>query len=204
MSTFRELLLFSFSYRLRFTSSDQSAQSIYFFLVSFLVGYMFLESVLFLLGCPVCWHIIVHIFFFLVFLQHKCYFSSFSYYFICFADLPLLLREPGQKFVSFVYLLNELALGFIDFYFCFLISISSLIFIISFLLLPLAFVCSFFLLILLDVRLGCLLQIFLICLKKTCIPVHSPLNTAFVNPVGSVCFCLFCVVIVFLLAHIFL
>ena len=79
----------------------------------------------------------------MVFLQYKCDFSSFSYYFIYFADLPLLLREPGQKFVDFVYLLNELAFGFIDFYFCFLISvlfISSLVFIISFLLLTLAFV----------------------------------------------------------------
>ena len=145
---FRELLLFSFSCRLRFTSSDQSVQSIYFFLDSALVGYMFLETFIFLLGCPVCWHIIVHsisffFFFFLVFLQYKCDFSSFSYYFIYFADLPLLLREPGQKFVDFVYLLNELAFGFIDFYFCFLISvlfISSLVFIISFLLLTLAFV----------------------------------------------------------------
>ena len=57
---FRELLLFSFSCRLRFTSSDQSVQSIYFFLDSALVGYMFLETFIFLLGCPVCWHIIVH------------------------------------------------------------------------------------------------------------------------------------------------
>lgn len=89
-----------------------------------LASCMFLENFPHLLGCPVCWHIIVHIyFFFLVFLQHKCDFSSFTHYFIYFADLPLLLREPGQKFVSFVYLLNELALGFIDFYFCFLISV---------------------------------------------------------------------------------
>ena len=91
-----------------------------------------------------------------VFLQYRCDFSSFRYYFIYFDGLYLLFREPGQKFVDFVYLFSELALGLIDFYFCFLISvlfISSLIFLISFLLLTLGFVCSFFLLILLGVRL---------------------------------------------------
>ena len=90
-----------------------------------------------------------------VFLQYRCDFSSFRYYFIYFDGLSLFFREPGQKFVDFVYLFSELALGLIDFYFCFLISvlfISSLIFLISFLLLPLGFVCSFFLLILLGVN----------------------------------------------------
>ena len=121
---------------------------------------MFLETFVFLQCCPVCWHIIVHsiflwVFVFFLFLQYRCDVSSFSYYFIYSDALSLLPWEPGQKLVDFVYRLNELAFGFIDFYFCFLISvlfISSLIFIISFLLLTLGFVCSFFLLILLGVR----------------------------------------------------
>ena len=124
------------------------------------MGYMFLETFVFLQCCPVCWHIIVHsiflwVFVFFLFLQYRCDVSSFSYYFIYSDALSLLPWEPGQKLVDFVYRLNELAFGFIDFYFCFLISvlfISSLIFIISFLLLTLGFVCSFFLLILLGVR----------------------------------------------------
>ena len=56
-------------------------------------------------------------------------------------------------FVNFVYTFKEPALGFIDFFNCFLISIlfiSSLIFIISFLLMTLSFVYLFFLILLVD------------------------------------------------------
>ena len=73
---------------------------------------------------------------------------SFLTLFIWVFFFPL-LGESSQKFVNFVYLFNEPALGFIDFFYCFffwicIVLISSLTFMISFLQLTLGFVYSSF------------------------------------------------------------
>ena len=138
-----------------------------FLFYSVLVGCMFLETCPFPLGCPTCWHIIVHIVFlwFFVFLQCQLLFFPFISYFVHLGPLSFLLGEPGQRFIDFVYPFKKLALGFINFFHCFflisLLFISSLIFTVSFLQLTLGFACSSFL-ILLGGRLGCLFEIFLI------------------------------------------
>ena len=135
-------------HRFYFTSSDHSVQII-FLLYSVFVGCMFLETCPFLLGCPVCWYIIVHSIFlwFLDFWGISCYVSHVIYYFVYLCSLSFLLIELLQRFVDFVPPFKELALDFIDFFFLLFsksLCIFSLILIISLLLLPLGFVCSFF------------------------------------------------------------
>ena len=89
-----------------------------------------------------------------------------------------LLHEDGQRFVNFVYLFKELALGFIDFCLLFLkfLFISSLIFI-SFLMLILCFVCYISNSFKREFRL--FNWYFSYFLKGVCIAMNFPLRTAF-------------------------
>ena len=109
---------------------------------------MFLETFPFLLGCRICWHVIIPSIplWFFVFLQYQLL-SLLFHLLLCLFGFSFLLVELGQQFVSLVYPFKEPALGFIEFFFyCFLFSsqfISSLIVIISFVL-TLGFVCSSF------------------------------------------------------------
>ena len=111
-----------------------------------LMGFKSLESCPFLLGCQICWRIIVHSILF-VFLQYllRCLLFPFIFHLSSFS---LLRGESGQRFVRFVYPFKELDLHFIDVFLLFfeslLLLISSLIFMISLLLLNLGFVCSSF------------------------------------------------------------
>ena len=119
-----------------------------FFLTQFWWACMCLKNCPFLLGCQICWHLTVHsillwIFFF-NFCGISCNFSSFISYFIYLDLLSFLLGEPGQRFVNFIYPFKEPSLSFISsiaFSIC-IFFISSLIFVISFFLLTLGFVCS--------------------------------------------------------------
>ena len=72
----------------------------------------FLESCLFLLGCQICWHTIVHsiLLWFLYFCNICCDFSFFTILFIWVFSSPL-LGESGQRFVNFAYFFKEPALG---------------------------------------------------------------------------------------------
>ena len=82
----------------------------------------------------------------LYFCSVSCNFSFLIYSFIDLNPLPLFLDVSGYRFIHFVYLIkNKLIISSI-FAIVFFISISfisSLVFVISFLLLTLGFVCSF-------------------------------------------------------------
>ena len=103
---------------------------------------MFLETCLFLLGCPVCWDRVVHIIlFFFLFLWYQLLFLLFHFLLICILFL-FLVSLPSDLSSLFTLSKNQL------FYFILLcltsvLFIFSLIFIISFLMLTLDFVCSF-------------------------------------------------------------
>ena len=88
---------------------------------SHLVRYMFLESWPILLGCQICWHIIVHIilsFFFFVFPHYSLTFHLLHFLFY-FSSFCFFLGESCQRFVNIVHLFKEQALGLIDFLFFF-------------------------------------------------------------------------------------
>ena len=115
-----------------FISNNQSIQLICFFLIQF-------WQAVCLLGCHICWHIIVYSILF-VFLQCSLRFHLFHLF--CLSPFSPLLGEPSHRFVNFVYRFKKPALGFLAFFNCFLNSIlliSSLIFMISFLLFVLLF-----------------------------------------------------------------
>ena len=105
---------------------------------------MFLDTCLLLLGCQFCWHIIVHsiALWFFVFLWYQLLCLLFHLFFF---SVLFSFGEPGQRFVKLAYSFKESDLGFpAIFKFLF---ISSLIFIIFFLLLTFSFylfVCLFF------------------------------------------------------------
>ena len=103
-------------------------------------------------------------FFFLHFCAICCYFSSFTSYCVYLDLLSFLLGEPGYRFVNFVYLLKNQALRFTVLFLFVLTSsllISFPIFIISFFLLTLGSLCSFFLMLLYSMF-GSLFEIFLV------------------------------------------
>ena len=114
-----------------------------------MVGCKSPESCPLFLGCQICWHVIVHsilLFYFFVFPLYLLRFLLFNFLF-CLSSLSPLLGESGQQSVNFVYHYKELALAFTYFFFYFfeyLFLLFSLFCIISFLLLTLGFVCSFF------------------------------------------------------------
>ena len=89
----------------------------------FSLGRLYLSRMCpFLLGCQVCWHAIVHsiLLWFCVFLQYLLWFLLFHFLFCLFGFFSSLLGESSQRFVNFVYLFKEQALGFIDFLYWFL------------------------------------------------------------------------------------
>ena len=106
---------------------------------------MFLEICPFLLGCPVCWHVTAHcilLFFFKYFYGVSCSFMLFHFLFCLFAFSFLISLF---KYSSILYMFSKSSSWFhfhlsCFFGFCF---ISSLIFIMSFLLLSLGFVFHF-------------------------------------------------------------
>ena len=123
------------------------------------------------------WHITVHssllwflfllaffFFFFLHFCAIGCYFSSFTSYCVYLDLLSFLLGKPSYRFVNFVYLFKNQALSFAVLFLFVLTSsllISFPIFIISFFLLTLGSLCSFFLMLLCSMF-GSLFEIFLV------------------------------------------
>ena len=134
-----------FDYIFNFISSGWSAQLICLFLIQFWQD-ISLESCLFLQDCQICWHIIFHsiLLQFFVCLQYLLIFILFHFLFCLF-----------EFFLSYSWWVWPEACQFclpfqrsrflIDFSIGFWISIlliSSLIFMISFLLLTLGFVCS--------------------------------------------------------------
>ena len=72
---------------------------------------------LFLLSCPICWHIIVHSIFLwsLYFCNINCDFSSFTSYFV-YLGSHFILAGLARVLLIFIYPFKELALGFIDFF----------------------------------------------------------------------------------------
>ena len=115
------------------------------------------------------------------FCVNSCYFFFLTSYIVYLGPFSF-LGEPGQRFVNFVYPFKEPTLGFIDiFSYYVLISVLftlSLIFIISFLLLTLGFVCALFSN---SFRWWVRLfkQDFTCFLKKVCIAMILPLRTDF-------------------------
>lgn len=81
-------------------------------------GYVFLETCLFLLSCPICWHIIVHSIFLwsLYFCNINCDFSSLTSSFVYLGSSLFILAVLARVFVNFLLPFKELALGFIDFF----------------------------------------------------------------------------------------
>ena len=137
-----------------------------------LVG-MFLETCPFILGCQICWRIIVY-----SIPCGLCYYCDISFY-VSFLisrlfgfSLFLVSLARGLS-ILFTFSKNELLVLLIFFYFLItILFISSLILIVSFLLLILCFVCSFSTS---SSRLG----FFIVLMMKACIAMNSPLRTDF-------------------------
>ena len=98
------------NYRLYFTSSDWSVQIVNFFFVQFWWA-LFLETCPFLLGCWICWHIIVHsillcsfvfLYQLIYLLFHSIYclfwFSLFSSWWVCPEIYQFCLPFQGSSF----------------------------------------------------------------------------------------------------------
>ena len=91
------------------------------------MGYKYLESHPFLIGCQFCWHTIVHsilIFFLFLFfcisaVSVECSPFSFLILLIWVFFSPR-LGESGQRFVNFVYIFKDQLLVLMIFYYCFL------------------------------------------------------------------------------------
>ena len=98
---------------------------------------MSLESCPFILGCQICWHTIVHsiLLWFFIFFHYPLWFLLFHFCVVYLGFFSPLLGESGQSFVNFVYPFKDPLL---------VLLISYLIFMISFLLVILGFVCSSF------------------------------------------------------------
>ena len=67
---------------------------------SILVGYIFLESCSFLLGCQICWHILFIVFFlfyFFGFLQYQISDTPFLNFLFYLDSFTFLFGEPGQR-----------------------------------------------------------------------------------------------------------
>ena len=107
---------------------------------------MFLKSCLYLLGCQMCWQIIIHsiLLQFLYFCGIHWDLSFIISYFAYLGSVSL-LGEFGQIFVNLVYPFKEQALGFIDFFYCFFFNMFYFLSDIdcSLLLMAVCFVCSF-------------------------------------------------------------
>ena len=146
------------------------------------MGCMSLVSCPFLLGCQICWHIIVHSILLWVFVHlcSICWFLLFHFLF-CIFGFSLSLWCVWPEVCQFCLPFHRISSWF---YWFFKLSfesvslISSLIFMISFLLLTLGFVCSSFSN---SFRWWVKLLIwdFSSFLRKACIATNFPLSTAF-------------------------
>ena len=114
---------------------------------SFSLGRLYVSRNIFIsLGCPIFWYLTLHnvLLWFFVFLCIGCYFSSFISNSVYLGPLSFSLGEFIYRLTKVFYLSkNQLLVSLI--FSSFLFSISSLIFIIPFLLLTLCFVGSHFL-----------------------------------------------------------
>ena len=148
----------------------------YLFLDSTLVGCdsnlvgMFLETCPFLLGCQICWHIIVYSIPYG--LYYYCDISFYvSFLISCFFGFSLFLVSLARGLsILFTFSKNELLvlLFFFSIFLTTILFISSLILIISF--------CWFYVLFSTSSgRLG----FFLVLMRKACIAINFPLRTAF-------------------------
>ena len=148
---------------------------------SVLMGYMFLETCPSFLGCQICCHIIVHGILFCSFCISvvSIVISSLSFFilFICVFCLFFLMSLARAFSILFTLSNNQLLVLLIFFQLTFKISISSLIFIISFLLLILNFGCYFSNSFVWWVRL--FIWDFSYFLKTACFAINFPLRTAF-------------------------
>ena len=105
-------------YRFDFTSSEirQSFPNYLLHFCSVLVGCVFLETCPVLLGCTLCWHVIVSSIFLWYFcvVQYWLLFLWFYFFLFFLGGVLSFLKVLGQRFVDFVYSSKEPALGFID------------------------------------------------------------------------------------------
>ena len=132
----------------------------------FLEDCMFLGIYPFHPGCPICWHRVSHSIFLQSFLFLWCQLVLllFDFWFYVFGSSVCFSLWVWLKVHQSCYFFREPALGLIDpFYFLnSLLFICTLIFIISFLLLALGFICCYFSSYL---SLDCLFEIFLVFLE---------------------------------------
>ena len=105
-----------FCYIFNFISSARSIQLIWFFLIQFWQAVKSLENCPSLLGYQICWHTIVHSFLLWFFCISTVFIeiSPFSFLILFIWVFFSPLGGSSQRFVSFVYLFEEPALGFID------------------------------------------------------------------------------------------
>ena len=141
---------------------------------------MFLETCPFLLGCPICWHIIIFsiLLGIFVFLQYWLWFPLYHFLFCLFASSLIVSWWAWPKVCWFCLLFKKKKiLGFIKFLIS-ILFISSLIFI-SFLHLTLGFFCSSF-----SNSFRWYVRLFIwnfsCFLRKACITLNFPLSTVFV------------------------
>ena len=137
-----------FYYIFYFTSSDQSIQTV-FLLNSVLMYYMFLESYPFLLSCWICWLIIFHsvLGFFGIFavLGEISHFLFLIFFIWVLSSSYWVWPEVFQFCLPFCRISSWFyCFFFFSFFLISIILLSSLVFMIPFLLLTLGFVCSFF------------------------------------------------------------
>ena len=151
---------------------------------------MFLETCPFLVGCSICWHIIVHniLWCFFVFLWYQMLFLLFHFLFCLFGFSIFFLVSLARSLSILFIFFQKPALSFIDFFLffkIFILFISSLIFIISF---SADFRCYFVLLflILLSGKLGSLFEIFLVFWGKLVALWTSLLGLCLLHPIDSV------------------
>ena len=141
---------------------------------------MFSETCPFLLGCPICWHIIIYsiLLGIFVFLQYWLWFPLYHFLFCLFGSSLSFLARLAKGLLILFTIKKKKTLGFINFLIS-ILFISSLIFIISFLLLTLSFFCSSF-----SNSFRWQVRLFIwdfsCFLRKACITVNFPLSTVFV------------------------
>ena len=112
--TFKSLSHFEFN----FVHGVRVSSSIIDLHASGLVDCTSLKSCLFLLGCQMYWHVIVHSIFlwFFIFLQYLLRILLFHAIFVYLSSFSPLLGESSQRFVNIFYPFIESALGFIYFF----------------------------------------------------------------------------------------
>ena len=151
-----------------------------FILDSIPKGFIFLQTCPFLLSFPIHWHIIVHsiILWYFVSLWYQLLFLLFHFLFCLPGSLFFWVSLIKSLPIFCIFKKNYSSWFHWSFILLFLISISSLIFIISFFLLTLGFVLLF--LFPLGGILDCLIFSYL--LRKAYIALNLPLRTTLLDP----------------------